>query len=156
MVCPRRGCLRSVPVHRIPLGLRGLRKRAYERTFGIQMDRESPFTIFAQLPALAVLQRPLTVAAIVLAFLIAVVPKQRTIRRLAAFSAALIIAFELTLNHWFYLYVVWFEPFIFLALLLATNEKTALDGEKSDQRAGVSYPQGEAKGEHPADKESSI
>lgn len=131
-------------------------KLFYERTLGVQMDRESPFTIYTQLPALAVLQGPLTVAVIVLAFLIAVIPKKRTIRRLAAFSAALIIAFELALSHWFYLYIVWFEPFIFLALLLATNEKTALDGEKSDQRAGVSYPQGEAKGEHPADKESSI
>jgi hypothetical protein len=118
-------------------------KLFYERTFGIQMDRESPFSIFAQLPALAVLQQPLIVATIILAFLVAVVPKKRTVRRLVAFSAALIIAFELALSHWFYLYIVWFEPFVFLALLLATNEKTALDGEWSDQRAAVSYPQEE-------------
>jgi hypothetical protein len=104
-------------------------KLFYERTFGIQSSRESPFTIFGQLPALAVLHRPLTIAAILLAFIVAVVPKKRTIRRLAAFSAALIIAFELTLLHWFYAYIIWFEPFVFVALLLATNEKTALDGE---------------------------
>jgi hypothetical protein len=130
-------------------------KLFYERTFGIQMDRESPFTIFAQLPALAVLQRPLMVAALVLAFLIAVIPKKRTIRRLAAFSAALIIAFELALSHWFYLYVVWFEPFVFLALLLATNEKTALDGEKGYQRAAVGNSREEANREHSTGKESS-
>jgi hypothetical protein len=127
-------------------------KLFYERTFVIQSSRESPFTIFGQFPALAVLQRPLTVAAIFLAFLVAVVPKKRTIRRLAAFSAALIIAFELILLHWFYLYVVWFEPFVFLALLLATNEMTALDGEKSGQRAAVSYPQEDTNREHPIDR----
>ena len=54
----------------------------------------------------------------------------RTIRRLAAFSAALIIAFQLTVNFWFYTYIIWFEPFVFLALFPATNEKTILDREQ--------------------------
>jgi hypothetical protein len=130
-------------------------KLFYERTFGIQSTRQSPFTIFAQLPALAVLHRPLTVAVIILAFVVAVVPKKRTIRRLAAFSAALIIAFELTLLHWFYAYIIWFEPFVFVALLLATNENTPLDGEKSNRPAAVDYPQKGADGEHPADREES-
>src|SRR5215208_254981 len=130
-------------------------KLFYERTFGIQSIRESPFTIFTQLPALAVLHRPLTVAAIILAFHVAVVPKKRTIRRLAAFSAALIIAFELTLLHWFYAYIIWFEPFVFVALLLATNENTPLDGEKSNRPAAVDYPQKGADGAHPADREES-
>jgi len=116
-------------------------KLFYERTFGVQSTRESPFTIYNQVPALAVLHRPLEIATILLALLVAVVPKKRTIRRLAAFSAALIIAFELVLLHWFYVYIVWFEPFVFAALLLATNEKTALDGERSDRQAAVGYPQ---------------
>ena len=128
----------------------------YERTFGVQSVRESPFSIFAQLPALAVLHLPISIAAILLAFLIAIVPKKRTIRRLAAFSAALIIVFELALYHWFYTYIVWFEPFVFLALLLATNEKTALDGEKSERWAAAGHSRKEANAEHPNDpKESS-
>ena len=45
----------------------------YERTFGIQSVRESPFSIFAHIPALAVLHLPITVAVILLALLIAVV-----------------------------------------------------------------------------------
>ncbi len=114
----------------------------YERTFVYQADRESPWTIFTQVPELAFLQQPLTVLTVLLAFAVAAVPKKRTIRRLAAFSAALIIAFELTVNYWFYPYITWFEPFVFLALLLATNEKTALDGEsdrdgESDQQSVV-------------------
>jgi hypothetical protein len=93
-----------------------------------------------QIPALAVLHRPLTIATILLALLVAVVPKKRTIRRLAAFSAALIIAFELVLLHWFYVYIVSFEPFVFAALLFATNANTALDGERSDRQAAVGHP----------------
>ncbi len=48
------------------------------------------------------------------------------------------IAFQLTVNYWFYPYVTWFEPFVFVSLLLATNEKTALDSSQlsaaSDQK----------------------
>jgi len=115
-------------------------KLFYERTFGVQSTRASPFTSYSQLPALAVLHRPLTIATIVLALLVAVVPRKRTMRRLAAFSAALIIAFELVLLHWFYVYIVWFKPFVFAALLLATNANTALDGERSDRQAVVGHP----------------
>ncbi len=111
----------------------------YEKTLAFQGERETPWSIFSQVPELKVLQQPLTALVILLAFVVAIFPKKRTVRRLAAFSAALIIAFELTVNYWFYPYVIWFEPFIFLALLVETNEKTALDSdqqgaETSDQR----------------------
>jgi len=155
-VCPRRNSSSPTLFWVLDLGGDPVEnaKLVYERTFGIQSTREGPFTIFAQLPALAVLHLPLTVAAIILAFLVAVIPKKRTIRRLAAFSAALIIAFQLILLHWFYAYIVWFEPFVFLALLLATDEKTPLDGEKSNRRAAVGYTQ-EADGEPPVDRQES-
>ena len=81
---------------------------------------------------------PLEIATILLALLVAVVPKKKTVRRLAAFSAALIVAFEHVLLYWFYAYIIWFEPFV--ALLLANNEKTALDGVRSDRQAVVGYP----------------
>src|SRR5215211_368886 len=118
-------------------------KLFYEMTFVVQSTREGPFSIFAQVPALAAVHRLLEVGVILLALLVAVVPKKRTIRRLAAFSAARIIAFQIVLLYWFYAYIVWFEPFIFVALLLATNENTPLDGEnprsasKSVQRPAV-------------------
>jgi hypothetical protein len=37
----------------------------------------------------------------------------------AAFSAALLIGLELTLTHWFYLYIPWFLPFVLLAIVPA-------------------------------------
>ena len=100
----------------------------YEKTIAFQGDRKTPWTIFTQIPELAFLKRPLQAATIVLALVVIVFPRKRTVRRLAALSAAIILLFQLTTNYWFYTYVTWFEPFIFLALLPATNEKTPLDG----------------------------
>ena len=107
----------------------------YEKTLAFQGERETPWTIFTQVPQLSFLQGPLEFGAIILAFVVAVFPRRRTVRRLAAFSAALIIAFQLTFNYWFYPYVTWFAPFVFLALLVETNTKTALDGN-NDENAG--------------------
>jgi hypothetical protein len=105
----------------------------YERTIAMQTSRETPWTIFGQVPELGFLQQPLLAAVILLAFVVAVWPRRRTVRRLAAFSAALVIGFQLTVDYWFYPYVTWFEPFVFLALLAATNEKTALDGDQEPE-----------------------
>ena len=118
----------------------------YEKTLAFQGDRVSPWTIFTQVPALGFLQRPLTAFAIFVAILVAFVPRKKTVRRLAALSAAVVIAFQLTTNYWFYPYVIWFEPFVFLALLLATNEKTALDGRH--QTSGISRQQDEKEPDH--------
>ncbi len=124
-------------------------KLFYEKTLAFQDDRETPWTIFAQVPELSFLQRPLTALAILLAVLVAFVPRVRTTRRLAALSAAVVIAFQLTTNYWFYPYVTWFEPFVFLSLLLATNEKTPLDApggvpgeaEETDHTAAAQQPE---------------
>src|SRR5918998_4851989 len=102
----------------------------YEKTIAFQSARETPWTIFNQVPALGFLQQPLLAAVIFLAFFVAFRPRRRTMRRLAALSAALVIGFQLTTNYWYYPYITWFEPFVFLALLPATNEKTALDGDQ--------------------------
>jgi hypothetical protein len=112
----------------------------YERTLAFQGDRVSPWTIYTQVPQLAFLQKPVTAAVIFLGLLVAFVPRRKSLRRLAALSAALVIAFQLTVNYWFYAYIVWFEPFVFVALLLATNEKTALD---SSQPSAISGQQDE-------------
>jgi hypothetical protein len=109
----------------------------YEKTIAFQGVRETPWTIFSQVPALGIIQQPLLAAIIVVAFIVAVWPRRRTIRRLAAFSAALIIGFELTTNYWFYPYVTWFEPFVFVALLPATNAKSPLDASQEDVQSAA-------------------
>jgi hypothetical protein len=118
----------------------------YENTLAFQGDRVSPWSLFSQVPELAFLQRPLMAFAIFLSILVAFVPREKTLRRLAALSAALVIAFQLTVNYWFYAYIIWFEPFVFVSLLLATNEKTALDGRF--QASGIRHQEVGAKDEH--------
>ena len=113
----------------------------YQKTLAFQGDRVSPWTIYAQVPQLAFLQKPVTAAVIFLGLLLAFVPRRKSLRRLAALSAALVIAFQLTVNYWFYTYIVWFEPFVFVALLLATNEKSALDGRH--QASGIRHQEDE-------------
>ncbi|MGI9048025.1 MAG: glycosyltransferase family 87 protein [Rubrobacteraceae bacterium] len=122
-------------------------KLFYEKTLAFQGRRKTPWTIFTQLPELEFLKRPLQAATIVLALVVIVFPRKRTVRRLAALSAAIILIFQLTTNYWFYTYITWFEPFIFLALLPATNEKTPLDGTSDEQKK-------KAKEQHPIEPAS--
>jgi hypothetical protein len=121
-------------------------RRFYDNSLAFQGDRVSPWSLFSQIPELAFLQRPLMALAIFLSILVAFVPREKTLRRLAALSAALVIAFQLTVNYWFYAYITWFEPFVFVSLLLATNEKTALDGRQ--QASGFRHQQEGEKDEH--------
>jgi hypothetical protein len=96
-----------------------------ERTFGFQLDRSSPFSLWGWgqyrakgIPDLAPLQHLLQVAVVGLALVVAVVPRRKGPLELAALTAAVLLAFELVLTHWFYLYLPWVLPFVLLALLL--------------------------------------
>jgi uncharacterized membrane protein len=116
-------------------------KLFYQKTLAFQGDRVSPWSLYTQVPELAFLQKPVTTLVIFIALLVAFVPRRKTLRRLAALSAAIVIGFQLTVNYWFYAYVTWFEPFVFVALLLASNEKTALDG--GHQASGIRHQEEE-------------
>ncbi|CAN5913828.1 hypothetical protein BH23ACT11_BH23ACT11_25320 [soil metagenome] len=120
-------------------------KLFYDKTLAFQGERDTPWTIFTQIPQTEILQSPLIAAVILLGFVLGVFPRVRSVRRLAALSAALVLAFELTTSYWFYPYITWFQPLIFLALLPATNEKTALDGS-SGQPSAVSHQEEKAEG----------
>ena len=50
------------------------------------------------------------------------VPRRKRPLELAALTAALLIGFELTLTHWFYLYIPWFFPFVAF-VVLATRRR---------------------------------
>jgi hypothetical protein len=102
-----------------------------ERTFGFQLDRESPFSIWgwgqyhaAGVPDLKVVQQVLQVLLVAGAVALGFLPRQKSILQLAALSAAILIGFELVLTHWFYLYIPWFFPFVAFALF-ARRDRTA-------------------------------
>jgi Glycosyltransferase family 87 len=101
----------------------GLRE-LYDRTLGYQAARGSPFSIWGQEPSLEWLQTVLKVAAIGLALAVAFVPRRASERQVAALGAAVLIAFQLPVTHWFYLYVVWFMPFVLVAMFAADGAAT--------------------------------
>jgi hypothetical protein len=100
----------------------GLRE-LYDRTIGYQASRPSPFSIWGQVDSLDWLQTVLKAGAAALALLVAFVPRRPGLRQTAALGAAVLIAIQLVATHWFYLYVVWFVPFVFVALF-AAHERT--------------------------------
>jgi len=55
-------------------------------------------------------------AAAALAIAVAFVPRKRTVIEVAALGAAVLIALELGITHWFYLYIPWFFPLVMVAL----------------------------------------
>ena len=96
----------------------GLRE-LYDRTIGYQASRPSPFSIWGQVDSLGWLQTVVKVAAAGLALLVAFVPRRIDLRQTAALGAGVLIAIQLAATHWFYLYVVWFVPFVLVALFAA-------------------------------------
>jgi hypothetical protein len=103
----------------------------YDRTIGYQASRPSPFSIWGQVDSLGWLQEATKAAAIGLALVAAAYPRNPTLRQTAALGAAILVAVELTATHWFYLYVVWFVPFVFVALF--AGHATTLP-ERPEQR----------------------
>ena len=94
----------------------GLRE-LYDRTVGYQASRPSPFSIWGQVDSLEWLQEAAKVAAVGLALLVGLLPRRRGPLQVAALGAAVLVAVELAVTHWFYLYVVWFAPLALVALL---------------------------------------
>ena len=101
----------------------------WEGTIEFQSERDSPFSIWGWgqyhaegIPDLGFLQPVVATLAVALAALVAFVPRRKGPVELAALTAAVLVAFQLTLTHWFYLYLPWVVPFVFLWLLLPEPE----------------------------------
>jgi hypothetical protein len=93
-------------------------KTFYDRTIAAQAGRSSPFSIWGQDESLEPLRDAILVATGLLAIALAFVPRKKSLLQVAAFSAALMLGVQLTLHHWFYLYIVWFFPLMLVALAL--------------------------------------
>jgi Glycosyltransferase family 87 len=121
----------------------------YERTIAYQAGRNSPFSIWGQLPSLEPLRIAFLVATAVLAVFLAVRPRNKTLIQVAALGAALLIALQITMHHWFYLYIVWFYPLLLLAL-------AGIDGDLS--RSSHRHPEAAsaAQGQRPRTAAGSV
>jgi hypothetical protein len=116
----------------------GLRE-LYDRTIGYQAGRPSPFSVWGQEPSLDWLQTVVKALAAGLALLVAFVPRRKTPLQVAALGAAVVIALELAITHWFYLYIVWFAPLALVALLgqyRAVDPRAARDAPTATEAVG--------------------
>jgi hypothetical protein len=100
----------------------------YDRTIAYQADRDSPFGIWGQVPGLEPLRIAILAAVGVLSIALAFRPKSKTLAQVAALAAALLIGLQLTAQHWFYLYVVWFYPLLLVALGADARERACKHG----------------------------
>ena len=89
----------------------------YERTVAYQANRGSPFSVWGLYGGLGGLQLAVQIAAVALAVGLAFVPRRADLVGLSAACAAVIIAEQLGIEHWFYLYIPWFFPLVMIALL---------------------------------------
>jgi hypothetical protein len=103
----------------IPLLPDGGFDELYDRSLGYQASRGSPFSIWGQAPSLDPLQTVTKVLAAGFALALFFVPRRRGPVQLAALGAATLIAIQVTSNHWFYPYAVWFAPLVLIAVFAA-------------------------------------
>ena len=101
----------------VPVFLQGDLRLFWDRTVGFQETRGSPFSIYGLVGGLGTLQAAVKIGAIALALAVALVPRRRDLVTLAALAGAVLVAVQLGITHWFYLYLVWFFPLVMIALL---------------------------------------
>ena len=88
----------------------------WRHTIAYQANRGSPFSVWGLWGGLGYEQRLVQGAAAGLALAGFIVPRRRGLVEVAAMGAAILIAVQLGLTHWFYLYIPWFFPLVAVAL----------------------------------------
>jgi hypothetical protein len=130
--------LLSVALAVVPFIPDGGVRELYDRTIGYQASRPSPFSIWGQVESLDWLHNLVKGLAAGLAILAAFRPSAPDLRQTAAMGAAILIAVQLTATHWFYLYIVWFVPFVLVALFAAhSTDRSPASRERDEEREAV-------------------
>ena len=108
----------------------------WERTIEFQLERDSPFSLWewgqyhAQgIPDFGFVQPVLAVVTVALALVVAAYPRRKGPVELAALTAAVLMTFQLSLSHWFYLYLPWCFPFVALWLLLPGEQDPRIESK---------------------------
>jgi hypothetical protein len=123
------GAAALVPCLALILGYGGVHE-FYDRTLAFQASRGSPFSVWG-LYGWDTAQSVVQGAAVVLAVAVAFLRRRRDLIGLCALAAAVLIALQLGVTHWFYLYIVWFLGPVLIALLG--------DAEPAERPAPPSY-----------------
>jgi hypothetical protein len=119
-------------------GLDGVRS-FWSRTVGYQLDRDSPFSLWGQYPGLRPVQIGLMLVVALAAVAVLRWPRRLDLLTVSALSGALLVGIELTVTHWFYLYIPWFLPFALVAMVPdwpppTPDSRTAPDPARAPER----------------------
>jgi glycosyl transferase family 87 len=117
-------------------------RELWDRTVGFQLGRDSPFSIWGQEDGLGWLQDLVKAGAVLLAVAVYFAPKEKNALQVAALGAAVLIAVQLGLSHWFYLYIVWWFPLALIALLGASGPSRNVRQETARLRGRQARTQG--------------
>jgi hypothetical protein len=117
------GFVAAAVVACIPIVLHGGTLREFwDATLGYQADRGSPFAIYGLWGGLDWLRLLVGAGTVALGIAVAFLPRRRDLVGLAALAAAVLIAVQLSLSYWFFLYLAWIAPLVFIALLAREGE----------------------------------
>jgi hypothetical protein len=105
-------------------------------TVSYQAGRTSPFSIWGLWGGLGIEQHLLQGATVALAIAVMFLPRRRGLVEVAALGAAILIALQLGAGYWLYSYIVWFFPFVVVALFgsFPTEMEHALAASEPDRR----------------------
>lgn len=131
----------TTAVAMLPVLLGGDLRTFWDHTIAFQRERESPFSIWGLWGGLDGVQTAVQLAAVGLALAVAVWPRRPTLPQMAACGAAVLIALQLGVTYWFFLYVVWFFPLVMVALLGRLDDPAA-QAEADAERARASAEAG--------------
>jgi hypothetical protein len=125
----------------LPLLPDGGLREFYDRTFGYQASRGSPFSVWGLEPSLGWLQDIARVFPVLLGLALFVIPWRRTALQAAALGAAVLIATQVGSTHWFYFFILWWTPYV-LVNAFATQERMTVDrgGDVDPAAARSSLP----------------
>jgi hypothetical protein len=129
----------------LPVLLGGDLHTFWDHTVAFQRDRGSPFSIWGLWGGLDGLQTAVQIGAVLLALAVGVWPRRPALVQVAACGAAVLIALQLGITYWFFLYVVWFFPLVLVALLgrYGDPEAAARDARDAAERSAQAGRGGE-------------
>jgi hypothetical protein len=116
----------------------------FTRSVSYQAQRESPFSVWGLYSGLGTPQRIVQVGAVLLAIGLALTRRPRELGSLAAACAAVLIAAQLGVTHWFYLYIPWFFGLAMLALLAGFSAPRSRRGRDDASGSARSTPRAAA------------
>jgi hypothetical protein len=121
----------------LPLLPDGGLREFYDRTFGYQASRGSPFSIWGLEPSLGWLQDLARALPVLLGSALFFLPRRRTVLQVAALAAAVLIATQVGSTHWFYFFILWWAPYV-LINSFATQERITPEGSGDGELSGSS------------------